>query len=152
MRMPPVKKYGREEIVDAALRIAEKEGTDSINARRLAHELGCSVQPIFHNFENMKELEGAVYLEMYKKYREYMTPDLEKDNPYKQMGLGYIRFAREHPVYFKTIFMQKTQLNANEFVMADKLGDSIIKTGQSLTGLSYELQKKFHIKVWIFTH
>ncbi|MCI9177146.1 MAG: WHG domain-containing protein [Clostridia bacterium] len=36
--------------------------------------------------------------------------------------------------------------------MTDSAGDDIIKAGQKLTGLSYEEQKKFHVKVWIFTH
>ena len=36
--------------------------------------------------------------------------------------------------------------------MADSAGDEIIKAGQILTGLSYEEQKRFHVRVWIFTH
>ena len=48
--------------------------------------------------------------------------------------------------------MQKTNLNAEKFVMTDAIGDNVIKAGQKLTGFSYEEQKKFHIKVWIFTH
>ena len=48
--------------------------------------------------------------------------------------------------------MQKTSLNAENFITADDAGDNVIKTGQILTGLSFEEQKKFHVKVWIFTH
>lgn len=65
---------------------------------------------------------------------------------------SYWGFAKDYPEFFKIIFMQKTDLNAENFVMSDKVGDNVIKAGQKLTGLSFEEQKKFHIKVWIFTH
>ena len=48
--------------------------------------------------------------------------------------------------------MQKTNLDAEKFIMADNAGDDIIKAGQILTGLNFEEQRKFHVKVWIFTH
>lgn len=150
--MPPVKKYERKEIIEAALRIIEKDGASAVNARRIAKELDCSVQPIFHNFANMKELNDAVYMAMYEKYTEYMTANMDKEKPYKQMGLGYIKFAKEHPAFFKAIFMQPTRLDAKVFIMSDQLGEEVIRVGQELTGLSYDEQKKFHVKVWIFTH
>ena len=48
--------------------------------------------------------------------------------------------------------MQKTNLDAESFIMSDFIADDIIKVGQSFTGYDYEEQKKFHVKVWIFTH
>ena len=46
----------------------------------------------------------------------------------------------------------KNNFNKNISVERYKVGDNVIKAGQKLTGLSFEEQKKFHIKVWIFTH
>lgn len=81
-----------------------------------------------------------------------MNRDKTCDNPYKQMGLNYISFAKDYPEFFKIIFMQESNLNAESFIIADDGGNDVIKEGQKLTGLSYEEQKKFHIRVWIFTH
>lgn len=72
--------------------------------------------------------------------------------PYKQSGLSYIKFAHEKPELFKILFMQETNNSKKNFIMDDREGKNIIKKGQLLTGLSYEKQKKFHVKVWIFTH
>ena len=58
----------------------------------------------------------------------------------------------DYPGFFKILFMQKTDLDAEKFVMADAMSDEVIKNGQKLSGLSYEEHNKFHIKVWIFTH
>ncbi len=151
--MPPIPKFSKEDILNCAYEIVKKEGFEGLNARKIAKVLGCSVQPIFHNFTSMEELNKEVHQLIYHKYQEYMLSAKEKeDNPYKQMGLSYIKFASDYPEFFKILFMQKTNLNANDFVMTDSIGEDVIKTGQMVTGLSYEEQKKFHVKVWIFTH
>ena len=59
--MPPIAKISKEDIINKALNIARCENFNSINARRLAKELGCSVQPIFSNFKNMEELKRVVF-------------------------------------------------------------------------------------------
>lgn len=151
--MPPIPKYSKEDILKCAYGIVEKEGFSKLNARRIAKTLGCSVQPIFHNFTSMEELNKNVYESIYQKYQEYMLKGKEdKENPYKQMGLSYIQFASDYPEFFKSLFMQKTNLNASDFVLNDAIGNDVIKTGQKVTGLSYEEQKMFHVRVWIFTH
>ncbi len=150
--MPPVKKFLKEDIVKVAYEIVRKEGIEALNARRVAKELNSSVQPIFHNFESMDDLKNEVYDRIMLKYREYMLSGIHDEKAYKQTGLSYIRFAKDYPEFFKIIFMQRTSLNAEKFMMLDNSSDEIIKAGQELTGLSFEEQRKFHVKVWIFTH
>lgn len=150
--MPPVRRFKREDIIDTAYNIVKEEGFESINARRIAKELGCSIQPIFHNFTTMDELNKAVYDKMSDKCREYMFKNSDKEKAYKEMGLGYISFAKDYPEFFKAIFMQKTNLDAESFIMSDFTADDIVRIGQGFTGYDYEEQKKFHVKVWIFTH
>jgi len=152
MFLPPIKKFSKEKIIDVAYNLAKDEGLESINARRIASILGSSVQPIFHNFKNMEELKKTIYERAYKLYQEYMNSGIDKENPYKEMGLAYIKYARYYPNFFKAIFMQETPLNAENFIMADSAGNNVIKMCQKLTGLDFENSKNFHIKVWIFTH
>lgn len=150
--MPPVRKFKEEDIINKAYEIVEKEGFEGLNARRIAKELDCSVQPIFHNFSNMEELNRKVFEKICSKYREYLTSNSESEKEYKKTGLSYIKFAKDYPEFFKIMFMQKTPLDVEEFMMNDTVSDYIITVGQKMTGLSYEEQKKFHLKVWIFTH
>lgn len=150
--MPPIKKYDREQIIITSFEITKKEGFEKLNARRIAKELNSSVNPIFNNFKNMDELKHEVYKRIYNLYKSYMLSDIDSPKAYKNMGLNYIKFAKDYPLFFKIIFMQNTELNAENFIMADDAGSEIIKKGQILTGLSFEEQKKFHVKVWIFTH
>lgn len=152
-RVPPISKFQKEDIVKVAYEIAKEEGLKGINARKIAKIIGCSVQPIFHNFTSMEELNSEVYVRIYNKYKEYMLTARErKYKPYKEMGLAYIRFAAEYPEFFKIIFMQHTNLSAENIILSDDMGNDVIKAGIELTGLTYEEQKNFHVKVWIFTH
>lgn len=150
--MPPVRKIQREDIVNITYDIVKEEGIDAINARRVAASLGCSVQPIFHNFTSMEELKREVYNKIYETYQLSMREASTSKRPYKAMGLAYIGFAKNYPEFFKIIFMQKTDLNAENFILHDNYDNDVIKIGQELTGLSYENQKELHVKVWIFTH
>ena len=150
--MPKQMVFTKEIVLNTTYELVKKEGMESINARRIAKELNSSVHPIFRHFKDMEELKEAVYEKIYAKYREYMLSGANEDKAYKKMGLSYIKFAKDYPEFFKIIFMQKTNLNAEKFIMADSAGDAIIKAGQKLTNLSFEEQKQFHKKVWIFTH
>ncbi len=151
-KMPPRMIFQKEDVLSIAYEIVKKEGFEGLNARKIATQLNASVHPIFRHFADMEELKKAVYEKIYNKYQEYMLSGAKEEKAYKKMGISYIQFAKDYPEFFKIIFMQKTNLNVEKFVMADEVGDDVIKAGQILTGLSYEEQKKFHVKVWIFTH
>ena len=146
------KKIKKEDIVKAALEIIKTENLDDLTARRLAEALNCSVQPIFYNFATMDELKALVLDTIYQIYKNYMDFGAQQPQPYKGMGIAYVRFARDYPNYFRIIFMSKTDLTAEDFISKDSVGQTVLKHGMAFTGLDYEAQKQFHLKVWIFTH
>ena len=151
--MPPHKKFDKSDIIDTSLKIIETEGENALNARKLGSVLGCSVQPIFHNFTSMEELNKVIYNNIYKLYSDTMLNAAKRENlAYKEIGLAYIRFAQEHSEFFKMIFMKETYMNADTFMASGGPIKDIIEAGRKFTGFSYEEQKLFHKKVWIFTH
>ncbi|MCM1371265.1 MAG: TetR/AcrR family transcriptional regulator [Clostridium sp.] len=147
--MPPIKKVQRADIIEASLKILKTEDISSINARRIAKELNCSVQPIFYNFKNMQDLKNEVFKRIYSIYETYMIDGSKQEQAYKGMGIAYINFARNYPNYFKLIFMSETNLTSNNYIDND---NDIIEKGMQFTGFDFEKQKGFHLKVWIFTH
>lgn len=148
----PARKIQKVDIIQAALEILKTEDFSGVTARRLAEMLDCSVQPIYVNFASMEDLEREAVNSIKALYYEYMNTGACEPLAYKGMGLAYIRFARDYPNYFKILFMGETQLSADSFIEQDSAGDQIIERGMELTGLDYTEQKKFHLKVWIFTH
>lgn len=151
--MPPSRKFQREDILDTTYQIVKTEGIKSVNTRRIAKELNCSVQPIFHNFRDMEELKSMVYEKIYETYKEFTLSKMQTtDKPYKAIGIAYIQFAKIYPEFFKILFMQQTNTKSDKFVGEDVIGKAVIESGQKTFGLSYEEQKLFHVKVGIFTH
>lgn len=113
--MPPSRKYSRDDIVDAAYRVVCDEGLSDLNARRIARELGCSTQPIYHNFSAMSELKQAVILRAHDLYKEYIKEGAASEHPYLGTGLAYIRFARDYPRLYELLFMNKSGLSEYVF-------------------------------------
>lgn len=150
--MPPLIKFKKEDIVNIAYKIVKYEGLEGLNARRIAKNLNSSIQPIFHNFKSMDELKNSVVEKIYHTYLEYMKKGSSEENAYKGMGIYYIKFAKDYPNFFKILFMTESKLSPYNFILNDDAGNDVIKNGQVFSGLDYEEQKKFHLKVWIFTH
>lgn len=150
--MPPLRKIAEKDVINAALELLKNQSMENLNARNIAKYLKCSVQPIFYNFKNMEELKEKVFSEIYKLYQKYMLEGAKEEKAYKGMGLAYIHFAKNYPNYFKILFMNKSNLTPQTFIENDNAGNKIIEQGMKFTGFTYEEQKKFHLKVWIFTH
>lgn len=150
--MPPSKKFQRDHIINVTYEIVKNEGLQVVNARRIAKELNSSVQPIYLNFSTMEELKNAVIEKIYHTYIGYMRQGAAEEKAYQGMGMAYIRFARDYPNFFKILFMTESNLSPDCFIQNDHMGTDVLQKGQVFSGLSLEEQKKFHLKVWIFTH
>lgn len=151
--MPPTKKFQREEIVDIAYKVVNKEGFEGLNARKIAKELNASVQVIYHNFSDMKELNEEVYEKIFNKYQETLRKATDNEHPYLAKGIAYVKFAREYPEFYKIIFMKESKMNIEEFIENDiKTTENVMESIIKKFDIDKEDLKDFHIKVWIFTH
>ena len=90
--MPPRTRYTRDDLLSAALALVRRDGMDALNARSLAHELGCSTQPLFREFDSMAEIKQEVYKRAFDVYSGYINESMSWDMPkYKSTGMAYIR-------------------------------------------------------------
>ena len=103
-------------ILKAALKILRKEGWGGISARAIAKKLKCSTMPIYSHFTSMKKLESSLKEESVHKLIEYQLKPYT-DNPFLNLSIGYVHFAREEKGLFRFLFIErpaalsKTQLN-----------------------------------------
>ena len=106
--MPPKVKITKEDIINTAVELVRKNGTDAVNARAVASALGCSTQPVFSNFATMDELFEAAVAAAYEIYLGFIKREVEsgKYPRYKAFGRAYIRFAEEEQELFKFLFMR----------------------------------------------
>ncbi|MBB2183954.1 TetR/AcrR family transcriptional regulator [Lachnospiraceae bacterium MD1] len=153
--MPPKIKVTEDEIINVALRIVREKGIESLNARDLAKELGCSVHPIFRAYQSMEGLRIAVYRKAEDIYNERMLSAGEHtEDGFLSIGLAYIDFAKNEKNLFKLLFMtdQFREQSIMDIVGNTKGDDEVINLLRQMTGLSVKAVKELYAGMWITTH
>lgn len=144
----------KEMILASAFDIVREKGLEGISNRELAKKLNCSIRPIYYQFQNVEELYNELYAEIEKYFYKFLMDNMNDDMPkYKQVGINYIKFAKEEKEFFKILFMSEVDLGLNDFIAKDmedfKELSKLIKIS---TNLNDEDIESFHIKMWIFSH
>ena len=101
--MPPKPRITREMIVDAAFQLVRDRGFEKITAQSVAQELGCSTQPVMSHFKKVEELRITV-AEKADRYHSAYLMEIAGETPMLEIGLNYIRFAREEQHLFHLLF------------------------------------------------
>lgn len=109
-------------IIDAAFEIARSEGAENINARTVSKKLGCSTQPVMYHFKTIEELKKTVYVKADEYHSEYIT-NIQSENPMKDIGLNYIRFAETEKNLFRFLFQTNEFIgkNISELINSEEL-------------------------------
>lgn len=125
--MTPKATVKPHEIVAAALELVRELGPDELSARNLAKRLGISTMPIYSHFPGMTELETAVKKVAGETLMEFQQRPYT-DNPFMNMAVGYVEFARDEPHLMELIFLRGPQTPPPEGeelkdVLVEILGD-----------------------------
>lgn len=153
--MPPKSKFTKDEIIQIALRLVEREGIEALTARSLGEEAGSSPRPIFTLFNSMEEVKAQVIIAAKQFYNKYIEKSLEGVLPFKGVGLAYIGFAQDYPKLFRLLFMseQKNVPDRNNILDAlDDNSEKILNSIMDSYSLSFDLAKQVYFHLWIYTH
>lgn len=93
--------------MSAAYELIRKEGKNALTARGLAAALGTSTAPIFTAFESIEALTDAVFARAKASYDGYLSEGLSHPIPFKGAGLAHIRFAKDEPLLFRFLFVER---------------------------------------------
>ena len=143
----------KDMLINTAFLMAKKEGIINVTARKLAAKVGCSTQPIFRIYENMDDLWKEIFYKSISYFSFYYNryPKL-KNEPFVNLGLAYIQFAREEKELFRILFLSDQRydksmyeiLNGEKGIIATEItkakNNGCMNTGDLFT------------KMWIFIH
>lgn len=153
--MPQKPKFTREEIVDAALKIAADKGIRALTSRALGAELGSSARPIFTVFNSMEEVLAEVRKAAFARFGEYSERVGEDIPAFKRIGVQMILFATEQPKLYRLLFMSQ-QPEAKSFDdMFANLGDPAVQSIDFIQrdySLSRDDAMQLFKHVWIYTY
>lgn len=152
--MPKSLTITKEKILDSAFQIVREKGIENLSNRELAKRLNSSIRPIYYQFKNVEELNNELYIKIEKYFYKFLMDNMIDNMPlYKQVGIKYIKFAKEETNFFKFLFMSGSELVPKEFI--SKNNDDykeLTKIIKKSTQLNEEDILDFHTKMWIFTH
>lgn len=106
--MPPKPKFTKEEIINSAYELVRLGGENALTAREVGKSLGTSSSPIFTFFSDMEELKSEVQKKAKSCFDAYMAVAENYNPAYKMRGMQWVKFAREEPMLFNLLFMQKS--------------------------------------------
>ncbi len=101
--MPRKKNYAKPEILASALDLVDKYGKDSFSVRNIANHMDISTQPIYSNFKNSDQLYAMILLEIEKRLLQQIAHPYT-DFPFRNMGYGFVLYAKEYPNLFDAFF------------------------------------------------
>lgn len=147
-------KITKDIILEAAFDIVREKGLEEVSNRSIAKRLECSIRPIYYQFNNSDELKKELYTKIEKYFYKYIMDNMIDNIPYyRQVGINYIKFAREEKNFFKILFMSKSDYLPEGFVSKSEDDfKEISKLIKMSTKLNDDDIKSFHIKMWMFTH
>lgn len=151
--MPRKETISKRYIIDTAFLLAKQEGMENVTARKLAAKAGCSTQPIFRQYDNMEDLWKDIFeraVEFFGFY--YEKSDRVGDEPFVDLGYGYIKFAMDEPCLFRLLFLGEIKYGKSMYEILN--GDSGIVAKEMSKAKSNGVSDpgELFTKMWIFIH
>lgn len=145
--MAPKTKYTKEFIVNTALEIARIEGIDHITIRKVAEKMGSSIAPIYVNFTDVEELKKEVLLKI-QNISQQMLKTEYSSNPFLNIGIASIKFAKQYPVLFRELVMNNRHLDDLKLDIDDLLKQ--MRLAPELSELNDEVLMEIMFKMQVF--
>lgn len=154
--MPRKRQFTKDMIVDAAFKVIREQGWPSLSARTIASELRSSTMPIYSCLKSMDEIEDKIRSRTYEVLLDYETKKVT-ENPFLNLAIGYIVFAKEETNLFKFLFLERPKpLSKIEQETLQAKASKALGEDVSLELYFKETSVKgmndIALKSWIFTH
>ena len=97
----------REQLIEAGVRLLERDGPQALQARKVAAEIGSSTMAVYTYFGGMSGLVDAIADEAFTRFAQALTDVPQTDDPvadFFAMGAAYRRFALANPQRYQFIF------------------------------------------------
>ena len=148
----PKQRITEEIVVNAAFEIARKSGMEQVMVKRIADNIGCSVQPIYSYCTNMEGLQQRVIERVCDFVKNYVAAHIDKENPFQSTGRAYLRMAKEEPQLFKLfITHQRNGISSLADLYETETNPQIAVAIAQEMKISVEQAKQLHLHMLIYT-
>lgn len=143
----------KEELLKVALKMVEKDGLDSINARDLAKNAGISTKPIYRLYSSLDDLKEDVNNIIKKEYDEFLKKRIDNKNALITLCVSYVEFALMHKNYFRSMFLSNNlNWKSVDNVLNEKWNQGAIINLVNKGGLTFEEAKSLFMNLWLYAN
>jgi AcrR family transcriptional regulator len=103
----PPTKITRDMILRAGNALVRAGGIESVNARSLAAELGCSTQPIFSQFPTMEELKQCLHDQACEMFEQEVIDRPDPGSFLRSSYLKVVHLARDRSHVFRLVYLSE---------------------------------------------
>jgi AcrR family transcriptional regulator len=139
----------KESIIAASLDLIEKDGYDSFSMRNVANHMKISTQPLYSYFKDSTSLYKAVLAETENRIVKH-TNYPYTEHAFRNMGFGFVLFAKHHPNLFNAFFATKEVNEPFQDEFLQKLRYSL-DNDKRFDSLNSVNKTRLIQKMWIFT-
>lgn len=148
----PKQRITRDMVVEAAFAIARKEGVGQVLVKRIADELGCSVQPIYSYCNSMEELRAAVAERAAAHMQAYMARHIDPADMFRSTGYAYVHYAKQEPHLFQLFIQRKRPyVHTLEDLYGRDADQRVPQRIAQALGISVEKARELHLSMLVFT-
>ncbi|MDE7267639.1 MAG: TetR family transcriptional regulator [Lachnospiraceae bacterium] len=143
----------KDRILNTAFELARVDGIESVTARKLAAQIGCSTQPIFRVYSNMNELYTEIYeraIDSFGDYYENFKSDVE--TPFIHLGLVYINYAKDEKKLFQLLFQSEGRGERSLYELLNGKVGAVSKEINRAAAAGCKNPSGLFMKIWIFIH
>lgn len=135
----------KEELLQTALEMIDKEGLDTITLRELTQRLGTSRTAVYRHFASKEALILGVIEKGYEHLNLLFTPIFQDRmhsvaDRFEAMGRAYLNFAIEHPNLYRLLFGENFRHEREE--ICDYKDENQATGLYALIGLLLEAQEE----------
>ena len=149
----PRQKITKEMILNAAFTLLRTQGHEAVNARSIAKQAGCSVQPIYSCYSNMSELMQELFLHTQQYLTGYVEKNADKNNYFESIGRCHIGFARDEKYLFCFLFLSKYMgVNSLEGIYRQCARQDVTEDIMKTLSISEASAKRLYLHMMLYTH
>lgn len=143
----------KDKILETAFELARVDGIESVTARKLAAQIGCSTQPIFRVYANMNELYTEIYARAIDSFGDYYENYKSDVNiPFIHLGLAYINYAKEERKLFQLLFQSDNRGERSLYELLNGKTGAVSKEINRAVAAGCQNPSGLFMKMWIFIH
>jgi AcrR family transcriptional regulator len=143
------KVYTREQILQAAHELVEKEGFSKFTARNIAKQMGISTQPIYLEFKNMDDLKNTVLDEIFEQLFTGIFPKKVTGDPLVDLGLNFINFANDNKRLFQALYVEEYGCGQKMYDASFENYHNMVKGSEKYANVDEQHIDALHVRTWV---